>query len=105
MQHKPKVNRKNVETRLAVSVELGSKRARSVRRYAEITGKPLETVLQECRLKADSALDAAIDEIERFNARYERRLEEKKREVLVELGEGRNSPEARLSVAHSAVSP
>ena len=105
MQRKPKVSRKSVEARLAVSVELGSKRARSVRRYAEITGKPLETVLQECRLKADSALDAAIDELERFNARYERRLEEKKREVLDELGEGRSSAEARFGVAQAAVSP
>lgn len=105
MQRKAKVSRKSSEARLTVSVELGPKRARSVRRYVEITGKPLEAVIQECRLKSEAAVDAAIDELERFNARYERRLEEKKREVLVELGEGRSSADARVSVAQSAMSP
>ena len=104
MPRKPKVTRRSGESRLLVSVDLGPKREKCVRRYVEITGKPLETVLQECRAKSEAAIDAAIDEIARFNARYDRRLEEKKREVLVELGEVRSPADARFGVAHSAVS-
>lgn len=88
---------------LRVTVELGSGRARTVRRYAEIVDRTVDSVTADIRAKADAEIGRAIAELDKFIAEFEVRIAQKKRDVLVDLGVGAGRrAESMAAAAHSA---
>lgn len=73
---------------LRVVVELAPGRARTVRRYAEIVDRTVDSIAVDLRTRGEAEIGRAIGELEKIIAEFDVRIAQKKRDVLTDLGLG-----------------